>query len=104
MAIRHGDFVRLIRQQPLAHVLLAIESVRTQQGAVNIYGAESEGLRRPSVLRAAERRLEQLRGTEAPGSRTQLVVAGAAVETASLNSDRPRIVAAVGRGRKHPGW
>jgi hypothetical protein len=87
----HRQFAEQIRAQSVECLLLAIEKVETLQGAMNIYGAESEGKRRRFVLRAAERRIAQLRGEEPKGQRSQLIV-------------EARVVEGTGRLHKHPGW
>jgi hypothetical protein len=78
--ISDTSFAALIRSQPRDVMLLALEQVTTYAGALRIYRAEANGLRRWNVLLTAARRLEQLGGTERPGVRTSLIAAGVALE------------------------
>lgn len=86
---------------------MALDQVQTLAGALAIRSAERAGLARPIVMRAADRRIAELRGEDDP-MRVQLVAEGAAVETERLAWEAarqptpdgtPRIVEAVGRGR-----
>lgn len=86
------------RQATTAELLLAVDQVQTEVGARRIYYAEALGRSRRMVTRATERRIEQLRGTEAAGKVVEIVAHGIAVETESL-APRRAIVAGVGHGK-----
>jgi hypothetical protein len=64
----------------LSAVLVAIRSVETVQGAVRLYQAERDGRCRPVALRAAERPIEELRGTETARVSPLLAVEGRPVD------------------------
>lgn len=81
MTSRHGTRLdAVIRRSPLEAVLLGLEQVTTEAGAVSILRAEQAGRRRPLILRTAERRVAQMRGQELAGMRTSLVAEGSAAE------------------------
>lgn len=73
-------FIELIRSRPVDEIVLALEQVATYAGAMRIFLAERRGRNRWRVLLTANRRLEQLGGSEAPGVRTSLVAAADALE------------------------
>lgn len=97
------DLVLAMRRvSPLA-ARLALDQVQTLRGALAIRAAERAGLARPGVLRAADKRVAELRGEDAPAPE-RLVVQAEAAETARIaweaaRSPQTRIVEAVGRGR-----
>lgn len=78
------QFAELLRRQPEGAILLALEQVKTADGALLILRAEQGGLRRRQVLATAHRRLSQLDGSERPGQRVAIVAEGVAMETARL--------------------
>lgn len=83
-----SDLADLVRRSPAVGVILALEQVTTVAGAQRIYHAELAGRRRSRVLRSADRRIAQLRGTEDLSHRTRLVVAATVVETDALRRGR----------------
>lgn len=88
------DLEQVLRRAPEFTVRLAVEHVRTLSGAYNLHKAERDGLARPAILRAIERKIAELGGEESPRSKKSILeVHGEA-----------RIVEAVGRGKRHPGW
>lgn len=74
------EFAALVRTRTVDELLLALEEVKTEQGAWRIYRAEQAGWKRLPVLWTAERRIEQLREAEAPGHRTRIVAAGVGLD------------------------
>lgn len=70
-------FAAVVARSSIDAIRLALEHVETEAGALRIYRAEARGRRRLTLLITAERRIQQLRGQEAPGLRTQLMVTGA---------------------------
>lgn len=74
------DFAALIRLQGIDTVRLSLEQAQTERGVLRILRAELAGLRRPTLIWTAERRLTQLRGQELSGVRTLLAAEGLALE------------------------
>ncbi|MBK9497056.1 MAG: hypothetical protein IPO08_21595 [Xanthomonadales bacterium] len=96
-------FTARLRGAPTLAVRMALDAVRTLTGALRIRAAERAGLARPAVLRAADRRIAELRGEDAPAP-VQLVAEGRGVDAderawEAARAPQTRIVEAVGRGR-----
>jgi hypothetical protein len=73
-------FADLIRRAPSLVLLVALKGVESVAGAVRIHHAEARGRRRPHVLRAAERRIEELGGAQALQAWPLLAVTGRPVD------------------------
>jgi hypothetical protein len=69
----------LLRQQRPLVILLALRHIDLAEAAVALWHAEKAGLCRPMVLRAAERRIEELGGTE-PDKAPTLIIKAQAID------------------------
>lgn len=68
----------LRRQRPLV-ILLALRHIEVAEAAVALWQAEKAGLCRPMVLRAAERRIEELGGSE-PDKAPSFIIGAQAID------------------------
>jgi len=75
-----ADIANLLRTRPSLEVVLALRHVETIRGALRIRNAELAGLRRLSIIRGAERRLEELGGTEPLWGGPKLIAIGHTLE------------------------
>lgn len=57
------EFIALIAARPQPEILLAIRIVDTHDGAEQIFAAEGVGRKRPAILDAASRRMDELTTT-----------------------------------------
>jgi len=55
-----------VRGGTVLEVVISLQQVETIAGAMRVYVAEHQGLRRRVILQAADRRIAQLRQEEAP--------------------------------------
>lgn len=93
------DLESIVRHAPAILVRLALAHVKTVEGARRIYYAEVIGRNRLEVLRMTDRRIAELQGQEKRSTKPIIAVKGEAIEKPT-----PRIVEAVGKARRHPGW
>lgn len=55
-----NEFIALIARRPEIEILIAITAVETHHGAEQIFAAEGVGRKRPNILAAASRRMDEL--------------------------------------------
>lgn len=87
-----------IRAAPVLLARLAIAHTRTVEGVHRIWRVEKDGLCRPEVLRAAERRIEELGGTQLERTTPLIEVTGQAIETESLTHELGKKIIVAGTG------
>lgn len=89
--MRDAEFAGVLGRSSAVLLCLALQNTETVEGVFRIWRLEREGLARPVVLRYAERRIEQIGGTEKPGGAPSLIVTGRAVDTDERAWERRRV-------------